>query len=134
MRPQILIVDDDKAFQINLQLSLESSNWAVESADDFQMAKQKLEKKDYHLCLVDLHLDKRFDDLFEGLNLIPIIREKSPLSTVVAISCYSESHKNLPAQAQSLGAHDFVNKREMNPFRWIEFVSRTLKNVRMQIP
>lgn len=99
----ILIVDDEPSMRRYLQTVLELDSYQVSAAASGEEALDKVRQKPPDLVLLDLVLPG-----WDGLETLKRIRQASPLSKVVMISCVRDTRK--VAQAMRLGAQDYLSK------------------------
>ena len=99
----ILIVDDEPSMRKYLQTSLELDSYQVSAAASGEEALEKVRHQTPDLVLLDLVLPG-----WDGLETLKRIREASPLSKIVMISCVRDTRK--VAQAMRLGAEDYLSK------------------------
>ena len=111
LEPQIrlLIVDDDKASRDVLVGLLEAPERRIQTADDGLAAKALLEKEPFDLVLTDLNMPG-----LDGLELLRLIKARSPRTLVVIITGYATLENTLAAIEQ--GAYDYITK----PFKLAE--------------
>ena len=107
-----LIVEDDPAIQKIVQLMLESSGFRVVIAEGGSRAERDARSKRPDVIIVDLGLPD-----FDGLELIKIIREWSPVPMLVLSARTAESQRLAAFEA---GADDYVIK----PFSAPELLAR----------
>jgi two-component system response regulator AtoC len=99
----ILIVDDEPSMRKYLQTSLELDSHQVSAAASGEEALEKVRQKAPDVVLLDLVLPG-----WDGLETLKRIRQASPLSKVVMMSCVRDTRK--VAQAMRLGAQDYLSK------------------------
>jgi DNA-binding NtrC family response regulator len=99
----ILVVDDEPSMRKYLQTSLELESYRVTAAASGEEALEKVLQKAPDLVLLDLVLPG-----WDGLETLRRLREASPSSKVVMISCVRDTRK--VAQAMRLGAQDYLSK------------------------
>jgi|SRR5579862_469327 len=107
-----LIVEDDPAIQKIVQLMLESSGFRVVIAEGGSRAERDARSKRPDVIIVDLGLPD-----FDGLELIKLIREWSPVPILVLSARTAESQRLAAFEA---GADDYVIK----PFSAPELLAR----------
>ncbi len=100
---RILIVDDEPSMRKYLQTALELDSYQVRAATSGEEALEEVRQKPPDLVLLDLLLPG-----WDGLETLKRIREASPLSQVVMMSCVHDTRK--VAQAMRLGAQDYLSK------------------------
>ena len=99
----ILIVDDNSKMLETLQDILGEEGYAVTIADNIALARENIEKKFYHLALVDLKLDHG-----SGLNLLSAIRKKNTETMVIIFTAYASLETTILAMQE--GAFSYLQK------------------------
>ena len=99
----ILVVDDEPSMRKYLQTTLELDSYEVSTAASGEEALEKVQQKAPDVVLLDLVLPG-----WDGLETLRRLRQASPLSKVVMISCVRDTRK--VAQAMRLGAQDYLSK------------------------
>lgn len=99
----VLIVDDDPAFNKMLGSYLERKKYQVLSVHSADSALKLLSEKEIDLVLTDFKLPGT-----NGLELISLIKEKSPTLPVILITTYSDVRTAV--NSIKLGAFEFVTK------------------------
>ena len=94
MRPKILVVDDDEATRLGLELLLEHSGYEVLSASTVPSAIRLLASENPDLLIVDIRLDA-----YNGLHLVAL--RPRPIPAIVLTGFADPS---IEADARSLGA------------------------------
>ena len=121
MKPEILIVDDEKDIREMVGLLLEDEGYSVRKVENAQTARQIVKEHPPALVVLDIWMDKSDMD---GLELQKWIRQLYPNVPAIMIS----GHGNIETAVQAMkdGAYDFVEK----PFksdRLLLLVERALK-------
>jgi two-component system response regulator RegA len=98
----LLIVDDDERFAETLALEFRERGWRVDRVGDLD-ALRALPSFAYEYATVDLRLR-----LQSGLDVIPIILERSPLTRIIVLTGYGSIATAV--QAVKLGALDYLTK------------------------
>src|SRR3989339_712720 len=101
-RDKILIVDDEEAVRELLALNL-SDLYDADTADSVKEAVKKIELSKYALVITDMKMPGG-----NGLDLIKLIKEKSPETIVIAITGFSSVEDAI--SALKLGAEEYVLK------------------------
>jgi len=99
----ILVVDDEPGMRRYLQTALELDSYLVRTAATGEEALEKVRQQSPDVVLLDMVLPG-----WDGLETLRRIREASPFSNVVMISCVRDTRK--VAQAMRLGAQDYLSK------------------------
>jgi two-component system response regulator HydG len=116
----VLIVDDDPAFNKMLGSYLERKNYSVQAAHSADSAIKLLDQKKPDLVLTDFKLPGT-----NGLELISIIKERSPGLPVILITNYSDIRTAV--DSIKLGAFEFVTK-PIIPEELLATMDMALKN------
>ena len=106
---RLLIVDDDKASRDVLVGLLESPERKIQTAADGIEAKALLDHQTFDLVLTDLNMPG-----LDGLELLRLIKARSPETLVVIITGYATLENTLAAIEE--GAYDYITK----PFKLAE--------------
>ena len=100
---KILVVDDDTTFCIMLKNWLGKRKFEVENAFTCKEAVKKLEGTAFDVVLTDLRLPDK-----DGIDLLRIIKEKTPQAQVILMTGYADIQTAVTAI--KLGAFDYVSK------------------------
>ena len=100
---KILIVDDDTTFCIMLRKWLEKRGFEVDTAFSYKDAVKQLDKAGFDLVLTDLRLPDK-----DGIDLLRVIKEKTPETQVLLMTGYADIQTAVTAI--KLGAFDYVAK------------------------
>lgn len=100
---KILVVDDDTTFCIMLKNWLGKRGFEVENAFSYKEAVKKLDKETFDLVLTDLRLPDK-----DGIDLLRLIKEKTPVTQVLLMTGYADIQTAVTAM--KLGAFDYVAK------------------------
>jgi two-component system, NtrC family, nitrogen regulation response regulator NtrX len=103
MKTQILIVDDELDIQSSLSYALKDEGYEVLTASSPKEAELILAQHQIHVGLFDVWFPEG-----DGMELLQVAREKSPISSIVMMS----GHGNIELALKSirLGAFDFLEK------------------------
>ena len=82
---KILIVDDDTTFCIMLRKWLEKRGFDVDTAFSYKDAVKQLDKAGFDLVLTDLRLPDK-----DGIDLLRVIKEKTPETQVLLMTGYAD--------------------------------------------
>ncbi len=117
MFASILIVDDEVDMLSLLKRSLSPDlNCRVEIASSAEMALRMLETDSFDLVLADIRMPG-----MSGMELLEIIKQKEPETTVIMMTAYG--HIDMAVNAMKSGAYDFITK----PFDYDALVIRLEK-------
>ncbi len=103
----ILIIDDDKAVQVSLQLLLKQQGWQSRTASNPKEAMQRLAEEVPELILLDMNYTVETTGE-EGLALLTEIRKVVPQVPVILITGWATLE--LAIQGMKAGAKDFISK------------------------
>jgi two-component system nitrogen regulation response regulator NtrX len=98
---RILLVEDEIPVAENLKSLLELEGYTVDTAESFKKAKEKLNKYNYHIVILDLFLPDG-----NGMELLPYINLKQ--SKVIVLTAHGTI--DLAIKAVKQGAYDFLQK------------------------
>lgn len=111
---KILICEDNPMAMKTLSVVLEREGYKADVADDGNVGIEMLEKNDYDLLVVDIHLPYR-----SGLELIKFVRSEQGKDTpVIILSAFSDNQ--MQRQAGELGISDYIVK----PFNPVDLVAK----------
>lgn len=121
MKRELLVADDDKAFQDIIKRVFHGMGWAVETADDGACAIEKIWKKLPDAILLDLNMPR-----LGGRELLAKLRS-NPLTAMLPVIIISgNDDPREKAENFGIGADDYVSK----PFDPGELVARIEAAVR----
>jgi CheY-like chemotaxis protein len=80
-KPNILIVEDNDQIRLLLCTILEQSGYAVRPAPDGVVALEELQAEIPDILLSDLYMPR-----MSGFELLPVVRQRFPMTRVVAMS------------------------------------------------
>ncbi len=100
---RILVTDDDKIVRKICQTALEGAGFAVDFAENGQLALDKIIEADYDLLLTDMEMP-----VMDGMALLEKLREIPVAPPVIMFT----AHSYVPHAVKALtrGAYDFVTK------------------------
>ncbi|MCP4761413.1 MAG: response regulator [archaeon] len=101
---KILVIDDEKSIRITLKKLLEKENYYVETARDYQTAKQNIENLNFDLMIVDLVLPK-----INGIDIVKHFYEDYGIDVPV-IFLTGEPNLDSAIDALRIGAFDYIEK------------------------
>lgn len=111
---KILICEDNPMAMKTLSVILEREGFLADLAEDGNIAVELLERNDYDLMVVDIHLPYR-----SGLELVKFVRSDQGKDTpVIILTAFSDNQ--MQRQAGELGISDYIVK----PFNPGELVSK----------
>ncbi len=118
---KILIVEDDISFSVTLKTFLTRQGYETAEASTFQKALEKISSEKYDVILTDFRLPDH-----DGIELLKIIKEKSPGSLVILMTAYADIR--MAVQAIKFGAYEYVAK-PVNPDELLSYIKNGLKKV-----
>jgi len=111
---KILICEDNPMAMKTLSVVLEREGYKADVADDGNVGIEMLQKNDYDLLVVDIHLPYR-----SGLELIKFVRSEQGKDTpVIILSAFSDNQ--MQRQAGELGISGYIVK----PFNPVDLVAK----------
>ena len=111
---KILICEDNPMAMKTLSVVLEREGYDADVADDGNVGIEMLQKNDYDLLVIDIHLPYR-----SGLELIKFVRSEQGKDTpVIILSAFSDNQ--MQRQAGELGISDYIVK----PFNPVDLVTK----------
>jgi len=116
----VLVIDDDPAFNKMLSNFLERNNFQVKSAHSANSGLKYLETESFDLVLTDFRLPG-----MDGLELIKSIKVKKPELPVILITNYSDVRTAV--NSIKFGAFEFVSK-PLIPDEFLVIVNKALSN------
>lgn len=103
---KILIVDDVQTVRVQIKEILKLAGYEQnKSAMNGLEALQELNASDYHLAIIDWHMDP-----MNGLDLVKEIRSKDKLKNISIIMLTAETTKEKVMQAVQSGIDDYIVK------------------------
>ena len=103
MKQDILIIDDEPAVLSLFSKFLTGRGYSVDTADSLSSARARLESKEYHAVIVDLHLADG-----SGIELIAEIHATCPMAAIVMIT--GNADVAVAVEAMRKGADNFLTK------------------------
>lgn len=111
---KILICEDNPMAMRTLSVVLEREGYDADVADDGNVGIEMLQKNDYDLLVIDIHLPYR-----SGLELIKYVRTDQGKDTpVIILTAFSDNQ--MQRQAGELGISDYIVK----PFNPVDLVTK----------
>ncbi len=101
-KPLILIVDDELGPRESLRMILRD-DYEVETAGSGKEATSLIDKNEFDLIILDIRMPE-----MNGIDLLKIIREKTPATEVIMVTAYASV--DTATEALRLGAVDYLNK------------------------
>lgn len=107
----VFIIDDDKILSAMLKNEIRRNfpdrNIVVHVFEAGELCEPFLETRP-DIAIVDYHLNSRFRDAKNGIEIIDLFRKKSPVTNVILFT--HEENVGLAVEAFEHGAHDYVVK------------------------
>jgi DNA-binding response OmpR family regulator len=105
VKKRILIVDDSETNLLLLQAILEEEGYLVEVSSNVAKAHERLNKKDFHLILLDLLMPHK-----TGFDMLKELKEHALWSTipVVVVTAYADGENR--KVVDELGAEALIEK------------------------
>ncbi len=119
MKPQLLVVDDEKTIADGLRLTLESEGYAVRTAASVREALAAVGQCDPQAAIVDLMLPDG-----DGLALTRELRRRDPGLQVIVITAYGSVRKAMEA-TKSAGAF-YVLEKPFDPDELLGLIQNAL--------
>jgi DNA-binding response OmpR family regulator len=111
----VLVVDDDRDLQENIQEVLAQAGFGVTLATRAEEALELLRQREYDVVLLDLMMPG-----MGGMEALPLIRRQAPRACIVMVTAFATVQNAV--EAMRLGAEDYLVK----PFR-IDELTVTVK-------
>lgn len=86
VRRRVLIADDEVPILYAMEAYFEAVGWDVDCAHELEEAEALLVNGKYDVAVVDLRLTPTHG--FDGLDLVSVIRERSPETRVIILTAY----------------------------------------------
>lgn len=102
-KPNILIIDDERAIRSTLKEILEFEKYAVDEAKDGEEGLNMLRQKPYAVALCDIKMPK-----MDGIQLLQKVQEEGIETQLIMISAHGSIETAV--EATKLGAFDFISK------------------------
>jgi len=111
---KILICEDNPMAMRTLSVVLEREGYDADVADDGNVGIEMLQKNNYDLLVIDIHLPYR-----SGLELIKFVRSDQGKDTpVIILTAFSDNQ--MQRQAGELGISDYIVK----PFNPVDLITK----------
>ena len=101
---KILVIDDELSMRQFLQILLKKDGYDVTTAENGEIALNKLKKEKFTVILMDYNMPEAID----GIDLLNELLHTSPKSQVIVITAYASTEQAI--KAIELGAVDYVSK------------------------
>lgn len=117
----ILIVEDDSTIAFSMKYALESEGYKVDSANNIEIAKNKIIENNYDMLLLDVMLPDG-----TGYELCKEVRKESEVPIIFLTACDEEVNV---VMGLDIGGDDYITK----PFRVRELMSRIKAVMRRKV-
>lgn len=101
---KILVIDDELSMRQFLQILLKKEGYDVTTAENGEIALNKLKEEKFSVILMDYNMPEAID----GIDLLNEMLHRSPKSQIVVITAYASTEQAI--KAIELGAVDYVSK------------------------
>lgn len=105
MKKRILIVDDSETNLLLLQAILEEEGYTVEVSSNVAKAHDKLNKKDFHLILLDLLMPHK-----TGFDMLKELKDHALWNSIPVIVVTAYANGNNRRHVSDLGAEALIEK------------------------
>lgn len=100
---KILVVEDEEALRSIVELELVTYGYQVNTAEDGDIAMQKLNEQRYNLVILDIYMPN-----MNGMDVLKQIRENNLADKVIMLTGVNEL--KIARESLALGANDFITK------------------------
>lgn len=104
-----LVVEDDEAWQIQLEKCLSSTGYKVDVVENYQQAIGKLQKQNYLVATIDLNLDEA-DIVSGGRILLEHIKRTHPETKCIVVTGANLENRDVRDLLKECGADDYMGK------------------------
>jgi len=118
---KILVVDDENTLRHFLRLHLQEQGYHVTEAADGNTAMRLIDKNNFDVALVDLHLTD-----MDGLDIMRHLKQVAPKTSVIILTAYASVDSAIEALRQE--AHDYLTK----PFDTSELLASVADGIARQ--
>ena len=101
---KILVIDDELSMRQFLQILLKKDGYDVTTAENGEIALNKLRTEKFQVILMDYNMPEAID----GIDLLNEMLHRSPKSQIIVITAYASTEQAI--KAIELGAVDYVSK------------------------
>ena len=100
---KILVVEDEEALRSIVEQELVTYGYQVDTAEDGDIAMQKLNNQRYNLVILDIYMPN-----MNGMDVLRQIRENNLADKVIMLTGVNEL--KIARESLALGANDFITK------------------------
>lgn len=131
MKGRILIIEDEKIWQMNLRLCFEEAGYYVTIVNNLAEALDILKNQLFHLMTIDMNLDlqKSFDgELLEGWDVLKIIKKHQidRITPTIVITGYPEHYLEISKQKKLSGMF-FISKDQFSKDELLRIANREIE-------
>lgn len=110
----IFIVEDDKIFTLalkaNIEKAFENKKIKIHSFVAGETGIEKLKEENPRVVILDYHLDSKYHDVANGIEVLDWIKKENPETCVIIIT--GDDNNDIALKSFHHGAHDYVFKSE----------------------
>jgi CheY-like chemotaxis protein len=125
---RILLVEDQREWQIELSDLLQDYPYSIKMADSLQKASDLLEHYVYDLVLLDLRLKDWEEGNFEGWGLMDTLEtcRQEQGTQVIIVSAYGEP-EHVRKGFKKYDIADYIDKKRLDPDDFLESVAEAVE-------
>ncbi len=107
---EVLVVDDDRTYNIALTNYLKEHLGGTATVKSFQTGEQCLDliDKKNQIVVLDYFLNNRFFDAMNGISILDVIKKENPNAEVIMVS--GQDKLEIAVSAMRHGAHNYIVK------------------------
>jgi ActR/RegA family two-component response regulator len=121
---RVLVVDDDTSWQENFKETVEHLGYDAQLAGDLRVADSSLNRRHFHLVLVDLRLQEGTEEL-QGMKLVEKVAQLDEGTSTIIISGYADA--TIATEAlKRFDAFYVVEKDRIDPRQFVELVQAAI--------
>ena len=124
-KPNILIVEDDPMWRDVVKEMLETEDYEVTEAENYETALTAIKKPDLQLVLMDLRLTEADEKDRKGLTLLSYIGMFNPCARAIVITAYADFQSE--AKRASYGVFDYLLKQELEQASFLRIVQDAIQ-------
>ena len=121
-RPQVLLVEDDRAIARMYQLSLDQHGFEVRIAADGVAGLDAIRHDRPEVVLLDVRLPK-----LDGIQVLQRLQSDPQLSSTKVVMLSNQGNDEIVRTSLQLGALDYVTKATITPRELAQVVARHLR-------
>ncbi|MBN2231830.1 MAG: sigma-54-dependent Fis family transcriptional regulator [Deltaproteobacteria bacterium] len=120
----ILVVDDEPGMREFLEIMLVKNGYRVTACAAARQGLERMKTATFDLVISDISMPE-----MSGIDLLPLVRERSPGTEVIMITAFASPETAI--RAMKLGAYDYITK-PFNLDAILLTIDKALKNSRLQ--